>query len=107
NRRRDINSADPLRVATNFRNALAAGLSFSSPLTVAAPAANIGQTAGTCGVTAVVPRVIGTLSNCPGPFAALNGQFIGTAAIFNFFRLSWPNPTFAAVFLAGQGSISE
>src|SRR2546422_10795055 len=41
NRPRDINSTDPLRLATNFRNALAAGLSFSSPLTVAAPAGNI------------------------------------------------------------------
>ena len=97
NRPRDINSTDPLRLATNFRNALAAGLSFSSPLTVAAPAANIGQVGGTCGVTVVAPRVLGTLSNCPGPFAVLNGQFIGTAAFFNFFRPSGPNPSFAGL----------
>src|SRR2546426_2173021 len=104
NRPRDINSTDPLRLATNFRNALAAGPSFSSPLTVAAPAANIGQVGGTCGVTVVAPRVLGALSNCPGPFAAPNGQFIGTAAIFNFFRPSGPNPSFAALFPAGYGS---
>jgi hypothetical protein len=39
---------------------------------------------------------LGALSGCPGPLAAFNGQFVGTAAFFNFFKPSGPNPSFAA-----------
>jgi hypothetical protein len=41
--------------------------------------------------------VLGFLTNCPGPYAVLNGQFIGTAAAFNFFRPSGPNPSFGGL----------
>ncbi|MBI3668292.1 MAG: TonB-dependent receptor [Acidobacteria bacterium] len=96
NRPRDINATDPLRLATNFRNALAAGFNPSSPLSVVAPAANVA--AGTsCGVTVVAPNALGVLSGCPGPLAGLNGQFLATAAFFNFFRPSGPNPSFAGL----------
>jgi len=97
NRPRDVNTPDPLRLANNFRNALAAGLSPASPLSVAAPAANRAATAATCGVTVIAPNVLGALSGCPGPLAPLNGQFLGTAAFFNFFRRSGPNPSFAGL----------
>lgn len=97
NRPRDINTPDPALLATNYRNALAAGMSVSSPLTVAAPAANVAPTASTCGVAVVAPNALGALVGCPGPLAALNGQFLGTAAFFNFFRPSGPNPSFAGL----------
>ena len=97
NRPRDLNSTDPRLLATNFRNALAAGLSPASPLTVLAPASNQAATASTCGVTVIAPNALGTLTGCPGPFAPLNGQFLGTAAFFNFFRPSGPNPSFAGL----------
>jgi hypothetical protein len=97
NRPRDINSTNPLLLDNNLRNALVAGLSFSNPLTVAAPASNKAATAGTCGITVIAPRALGALSGCPGPLAALNGQFVSTAAFFNFFRPSGPNPSFAGL----------
>ncbi len=96
-RPRNINTSDPARLAVNFRNALVAGLSFSSPLSVASPTANIAPTASTCGVGVIAPGVLGTLVGCPGPLAALNGQFISTPAFFNFFRPSGPNPSFAGL----------
>ncbi|HEX2715535.1 MAG TPA: TonB-dependent receptor, partial [Candidatus Acidoferrales bacterium] len=103
-RPRDINSTDPRLLAVNFRNAVAAGLSFSNPLTVTAPASNIPPTApsssnplGACGVTVIAAQALGTLTGCPGVLASLNGQFIGTAAFFNFYRPSGPNPSFAGL----------
>ena len=97
NRPRDINTPDPTLLMKNMRNAVAAGLSFSSPLTVVAPSADVAPTAGTCGVavTPLAPRALGALFGCPAPLAALDGQFVGTAAFFNFFRPSGPNPSFA------------
>ena len=97
NRPRDINTPNPLLLANNFRNALASGLSPASPLSVAAPGANRAATAGTCGVTVIAANVLGALSGCPGPLAPLNGQFLSTAAFFNFFRRSGPNPSFAGL----------
>lgn len=97
NRPRDINTPDPTLLVSNLRNALAAGMSFSNPLTVVAPSANVAPTAGTCGVAVVAPQALGALVGCPGPLAALNGQFVSTAAFFNFFRPSGPNPSFAGL----------
>lgn len=97
NRPRDLNSTNPLLLDNNLRNALVAGLSFSNPLTVAAPASNKAATASTCGITVIAPKALGALSGCPGPLAPLNGQFVSTAAFFNFFRPSGPNPSFAGL----------
>ena len=101
NRPRVINVPDPTLLALNYRNALAAGLSFADPRTVAAPLANVLPTAGTCGVAAVAPGALGALFGCPAPLAALNGQFIGTSAFFNFFRSTGPNPSFAGLVPGG------
>ena len=99
NRPRDINSTDPVLLTKNFRNALVSGLSASSPLTVAVPGSDRAAGPTTCGITfaapGLVPNVLGVLNGCPGPLAALNGQFVSTAAFFNFFRPSGPNPSFA------------
>jgi hypothetical protein len=97
NRPRNIDSTDPLLLANNFRNAAAAGLSFSTPLGVTAPAATFGPAGGFCGVTVIAPSALGVLNCGPGPFASLNGQFVGTAAFFNFFKPSGPNPSFAGL----------
>jgi hypothetical protein len=97
NRPRDVNTPDPTLLMSNLRNALAAGMSFSNPLTVVAPTANVAPTAGTCGVAVVAPQTLGALVGCPAPLAGLNGQFVSTAAFFNFFRPSGPNPSFAGL----------
>ncbi|MHB8654528.1 MAG: TonB-dependent receptor [Terriglobia bacterium] len=104
NRPRNINTSNPALLTSNYRNALVAGLSPSSPLSVQAPLANVAPTAGSCGVAAVAPGALGALFGCPGPLAPLNGQFIGTAALFNFFRPSGPNPSFAGLVPGGYAT---
>ena len=99
NRPRNGNLANATLLDANYLNALAAGQSFASPLTVTAPTSLVVPTGGTCGA-APVPGATGVLAvlfQCPpgSPFASLNGQFIGTPAVFNFFRPSGPNPSFA------------
>jgi hypothetical protein len=97
NRPRDINSPDQGTLTRNFRNALVAGLAPTNPLGVAAPFANMAATPATCGIAVIAPGALGVLNGCPGPLAALDGQYLGTAAFFNFFRPSGPNPSFAGV----------
>ncbi len=99
NRPRNIDSTDPQRLTINARNAGLAGISVSNPFGVVAPAASFAPGTngpGTCGITVIAPQALGALSGCPGPLAAFNGQFVGTAAFFNFFKPSGPNPSFAA-----------
>ena len=93
----DINSTDPQLLTQNLANAGAAGLGFASPVTVVAPSSLVAPSASTCGVGVVAPSVLGQLFGCPAALAALNGQYIGTAAFFNFFRPSGPNPSFASL----------
>ncbi|HKW87410.1 MAG TPA: TonB-dependent receptor [Candidatus Acidoferrales bacterium] len=95
NRPRNINVSNPTLIMANFANALASGLTFSSPLTVAAPASSFAAGATTCGVNVISAGVLGTLANCPAPLASLDNQPLGTPAVFNFFRRSGPNPSFA------------
>ena len=99
----DVNSTDPVLLTSNLQNADAAGLGFSSPLTVALPTANVAASGTTCGLNVsptvtqpyLTPGVLGQLVNCPTG-VPLNGQFVGTPAFFNYFRPSGPNPSFAA-----------
>ena len=93
----DLNSTDPKLLVQNAFNAGAAGIAVSNPVTVAIPAASFGAGATTCGLNVIAPSVLGVLANCPGPLAPLNGSFVGTAAFFNFFRPSGPNPSFAGL----------
>jgi TonB dependent receptor-like, beta-barrel len=104
NRPRNINTTNPAMLAANYRNALVGGMSPSSPLSVQAPLATVLPTAGTCGIGAVAPGALGALFGCPGPLAPLNGQYVGTAALFNFFRPSGPNPSFAGVVPGGYAT---
>ncbi|HEY1483389.1 MAG TPA: TonB-dependent receptor [Candidatus Acidoferrum sp.] len=106
NRPVDINSTDPVLLTNNLQFADAAGLGFTSPLTVAVPTSNVAPTASTCGlnVTSLAPGALGALFGCPGPLAALNGKFVGTPAFFNYFRPSGPNPSFAGLVPGGYGT---
>ena len=103
NRPRNVNVANASTLDNNFLYAAAAGQNFSTPLAVTAPGAVVNPTASTCGAAPLQPSVLAVLFNCPaaGPFANLNGAYIGTAAVFNFFRPSGPNPSFA-----GPGSVA-
>jgi hypothetical protein len=97
-RPRNVNTSNPLLLDNNLRNAAAAGIPGSNPVLVQAPNGNILPTGTTCGVSVgapLVPSVLGVLFGCPGALAPLNGQFVGTAAVFNFFAPSGPNPSFA------------
>jgi Carboxypeptidase regulatory-like domain/TonB dependent receptor len=97
----DINSTNPQLLTQNLANADAAGLGFTSPVTVVAPAGNVAPTASTCGIGVIAPSVLGQLGGCPAPLAELNGQYVGTPAFFNFFRPSGPNPSFAPLVPGG------
>jgi hypothetical protein len=102
NHAQDVNSTDPRLLAQNAFNAVASGLSVSNPLAVQAPSSNVAPTAATCGIGVVAPSALGQLFGCPAPLASLNGQYVGTAAFFNFFRPSGPNPSFAGFVAPGQ-----
>jgi Carboxypeptidase regulatory-like domain len=91
----DINSTDPQLLTSNLAFANLAGLGFTSPATVVVPGASVPQSGTNCGLAVLIPSVLGQLASCPGPLAALNGQFVGTSSFFNFFRRSGPNPSFA------------
>jgi Carboxypeptidase regulatory-like domain/TonB dependent receptor len=99
NRPRNIDSTDPKLLTQNLRNALAAGIGGSNPFGVVAPASDIAATSSTCGVHVIAPQALGVLLNCPAALglAPLDGQFVGTAAFFNFFKPSGPNPSFAGL----------
>lgn len=97
NRSRNINQTDPVALTQNFAKAVEAGLNPSSPLSVAVPLASPNSCLSTSGASSVAVIAPGALAagftspNCTGaPFG-----YIGTPAVFNFFRPSGPNPSFA------------
>ncbi len=104
NRPRGINVPDPRLLALNFRNAVAGGqTTLGSSIVVESAKA---PTATTCGVTdfnsinpAVPAGILGVLGGCPASIVAqvpnINGQIVATTPVFNFFRPSGPNPSFA------------
>ncbi|MGB9445385.1 MAG: TonB-dependent receptor, partial [Candidatus Acidiferrum sp.] len=103
----DVNSTNPQLLTTNLEYADAAGLGFTSPLSVAVPTSNIAPTATTCGLSVSAtsaPGVLGVLGGCPAALAAFNGKFVGTPAFFNYFRPSGPNPSFAGLVPGGYGT---
>jgi hypothetical protein len=92
----DINSTDPQLITQNYADCVASGLTTcsSTPVGITVPAGVV-TTANGCTFTPTIPSLVGTLSGCPGPLAGLNGTPVATAAAFNFFRPSGPNPSFA------------
>ncbi len=107
NRPRDINSTDPFLLASNFAKARAVGLSASSPLTVAVPTRTSSgapilpntcvPTSASTSIFVLAPGVLArgfpTNNSCTGTLIG----FIGTAAAFNLFRPSGPNPSFGGL----------
>ena len=103
----DINSTNPTLLTNNLANADAAGLGFSSPLSVVVPSTNLAPTATTCGLSVSAtsaPGILGVLGGCPAALASFNGKFVGTPAFFNYFRKSGPNPSFAGLVPGGYGT---
>jgi hypothetical protein len=96
NRPRNVNTDNPTLLDNNFINASLAGLKFASPLIVQAPLASFAANPPTapCGVAVIAPGALGQLTGGTCPAA---GQFVSTAAIFNFFRPSGPNPSFGVL----------
>jgi hypothetical protein len=92
----DVNSTDPQLITQNYADCVASGLTTcsSTPVGITVPAGVV-TTANGCTFTPTIPSLVGTLSGCPGPLAGLNGTPVATAAAFNFFRPSGPNPSFA------------
>jgi hypothetical protein len=95
----NINVTNPAILDSNATNAINAGLITpgTNPLTVQVPAAppDTCVPTGTGSVFVVAPGVFGVGSSTPGCGTPVGP--IGTAAAFNFFRPSGPNPTFAAL----------
>jgi hypothetical protein len=104
NHAQDVNSTDPRLLAQNMFNALASGLSASQPLAVVVPAGapNTCVATSTGSIFLIAPSALGqgfAAPNC-NPAAAVG--FVGTAAFFNFFRPSGPNPSFAGLVAPAQ-----
>src|ERR1700733_6020130 len=96
----NINVTNPAILDSNATNAIEAGLITpgTNPLTVQVPT-NGGVpgcvNTGTGSVLVEAPGVFGIGSSAPGCGSPIGA--IGTAAAFNFFRPSGPNPTFAGL----------
>jgi hypothetical protein len=96
----NINVTNPAILDSNATNALEAGLITpgTNPLTVQVPT-NGGLpgcvNTGTGSVLVEAPGVFGIGSSAPGCGTPIGA--IGTAAAFNFFRPSGPNPSFAGL----------
>ena len=104
NHAQDVNSTDPHLLAQNMFNAVASGLTASQPLAVVVPsgAPNTCVNKGSGSIFLIAPSALGqgfAAPNC-NPAAAVG--FVGTAAFFNFFRPSGPNPSFAGLVAPGQ-----
>jgi len=107
NHAQDVNSTDPHLLAQNAFNAAASGLSVSNPLAVVVPTGtgvpNSCFATSTGSILLIAPGALGegfAAPGCNNPAAAVG--FVGTAAFFNFFRPSGPNPSFAAFVAPGQ-----
>jgi hypothetical protein len=96
----NINVTNPAILDSNATNAIAAGLITpgTNPLTVQVPT-NGGApgcvNTGTGSVLVEAPGIFGIGSSAPGCGTPIGA--IGTAAAFNFFRPSGPNPSFAGL----------
>jgi len=98
---RNINTANPELLAANDNNAVLSGLvaPLTNPITIGVPStAGCQMTPGGGSVFVSVPDILATAfpigdSTCSTtPIGA-----IGTPAVFNFFRPSGPNPSFAGL----------
>ena len=106
NRPVDVNSTDPQLLSENAFRAAASGLGVSNPVTVVVPsgAPNSCVNQGSGSIFLIAPGALGQGFAAPNCNAAAAVGFVGTAAYFNFFRPSGPNPSFAAATPHGYGA---
>jgi len=113
----NINTTDPARLMANDSNAVQAGLVSigSNPLGIAVPGTlGCNGTPGGGSIFVQAPGAFGTgftSNNCSGAPVSngsatfLPGGSIVTPAVFNFFRRSGPNPSFAGLFPGGYNNV--
>jgi carboxypeptidase family protein/TonB-dependent receptor-like protein len=104
----NINSSNPALLVSNDNNAVLAGLVTpgTNPLTVQVPSGATGSCVGTgTGSLALeAPGILALGYAAPGCSGAPVG-LIGTPAVFNYFRPSGPNPSFAGVVPGGYNTL--
>ena len=110
----NLNVTNPGTLVINDENAVAAGLVSpgTNPLTISNIPAATGCQATPFGgsISVIAPGILGvgfpigntTCSTAPVPG---NSGFIGTPAVFNYFRPSGPNPSFAALVPGGYATL--
>ena len=98
---RNINVTDPKLLVTNDNNAVLSGLVApgTNPITISVPgAAGCQATGGGGSIAVAAPGILGTafpIGDTTCSTAPLG--FVGTPAVFNFFRPSGPNPSFGGL----------
>jgi len=97
----NINTTNPALLISNDNNAVLAGVVTpgTNPLTVQVPSSGAGtcaSSAATGSLEVVAPGVLGAFFPVPG-CAGLPTGFVGTPAVFNYFRPSGPNPSFGSL----------
>ena len=96
----DINSTDPQLLTQNMLNAIESGLSPAAPTLVAVPVgAGIPGSCITTGanssMTLIAPGALGLGYGGSPSCTGTPVGYVGTPAVFNYFRPSGPNPSFA------------
>lgn len=104
----NINTANPALLVSNDNNAVLAGLITpgTNPLTVQVPSSGgpCVNTAGGGSIALTAPGILGVGFAAPGCAGAPVGA-IGTPAVFNYFRPSGPNPSFAGLVPGGYNTL--
>ena len=80
----DINSTNPQLLTQNLANADAAGLGFTSPVTVVAPAGNVAPTASTCGIGVIAPERAGSAWWVPWSAGGVERTVCQHTGVFQF-----------------------
>ncbi len=105
----NINTTNPALLISNDNNAVLSGLVApgANPLTVqvplGAPSSCVNTATGS--IFLVAPGILGTGFAAPSCAGAPVG-FVGTPAVFNYFRPSGPNPSFAALVPGGYATLT-
>jgi Carboxypeptidase regulatory-like domain/TonB dependent receptor-like, beta-barrel len=107
NRPRNINAPIPAILVNNANKAVLAGLDLpgTNPILVQVPTGSIGSCVNTAGGGSILlnaPSILGTGFSVPNCNPAGVIGLIGTPAVFNFFRPSGPNPSFATAVGGGN-----
>jgi hypothetical protein len=105
----NLSVANPKLLVANANNAILAGVSTpgTNPLTVSVPNGSGAPgcvNSGAGSIDLIAPGILGVGFAQPGCGGAPVG-FIGTPAVFNYFRPSGPNPSFASLVPGGYATL--